>query len=640
MDVHEHSHSKYQLACAEVHPRSRLHGIQVAPDGRTATAVIQHDCDAEEVERDGRSAVRVTPRADLYLLSTGGGYPRRLTDWGDQSHAASWSPDGAWLATEHAGKLQVISAGGGCQRTAYIGGLYHPPLDSGDVQFGGPRWSPDGTTLLFATRDDSRSQLRLAGRNGDWQRTLMETEGYLIGWDWSPGGRQVVAVTRDEDGWVGDVRLIEIKSGACRQLSQEANYEYQRPMALWAPRGRCLLVRSNRSGWSKLWTLGESGEPRPLTTGAWDDYAFRCSPDGQQVLYASRAEQSGSGDDLWIVSLAGGGARRLTEHPGVNVPLAWARGNRIFYWHSSPTEPGDLWSVPAAGGTPQRLTWSAPLGLERKLRAPEEDWVTSEDGTRVPCLIYLPAYYREGDRYPAIVWIHGGPTGASRFDYVPTHNWLANQGYVVITPNYRGSTGHGVAHMEGVAGEGLGKHDLRDVLAAASYVRTLPQVDASRGVGVGGRSWGGYLTLMAATQVPGAFSCAVAGAAISDWRIQQAQTEVRYYDHWLLGGWIYEQEERARERSPVSAVERIQAPLLVYHGEEDRDVPFAQIEQFVMKARQAGVSIDYVTYRAEGHGNRLPRNQQDVLGRTAAFFRRHLQPWNVRDNPSGDQVQY
>jgi dipeptidyl aminopeptidase/acylaminoacyl peptidase len=189
-----------------------------------------------------------------------------------------------------------------------------------------------------------------------------------------------------------------------------------------------------------------------------------------------------------------------------------------------------------------------------------------------------------------------------------------------------------------VSGEGLGRRDLADVLAAAAWVRRHACADTSRGVGIGGRSWGGYLTLMAVTRAPEVFSCAVAGAAISDWTVQQAQTETRAYDHWLVGGWLYEREALARDRSPVTHADRIKAPLLVYHGEADLNVPFAQIGPFVDKARQAGAAVEYVTYPLEGHSNRLPKNQQDVLERTGAFFRRHLQPWNFRDNPPGDQV--
>ena len=143
---------------------------------------------------------------------------------------------------------------------------------------------------------------------------------------------------------------------------------------------------------------------------------------------------------------------------------------------------------------------------------------------------------------------------------------------------------------------------------------------------------------MAVTRAPEAFACAVAGAAISDWTVQQAQTETRAYDRWLVGGWLYEREALARERSPVTGAGRVRAPLLVYHGEADLNVPFAQIGPFVDRVRRAGASVEYVTYPLEGHSNQLPANQADVLEKTRAFFRRHLQPWNFRDNPTAGQT--
>jgi dipeptidyl aminopeptidase/acylaminoacyl peptidase len=143
---------------------------------------------------------------------------------------------------------------------------------------------------------------------------------------------------------------------------------------------------------------------------------------------------------------------------------------------------------------------------------------------------------------------------------------------------------------------------------------------------------------MAVTQAPEAFSCAVAWAAIADWTVQQAQTEVRWYDRWLVGGWLYEREAHARERSPITHAARIKTPLLVMHGEQDKDVPFAQIGPFVERAKASGAPIEYVTFPNEGHGNRLPKHQQDALDRMRTWFRRHLQSWDFRDNPVGDQV--
>jgi dipeptidyl aminopeptidase/acylaminoacyl peptidase len=619
-----------RLAAHEVFPRWALYGFQLSPDGQRLSYVHQ---------RERRVA-------DLCLLPSQGGYPQPFTSAGDFTQPAVWSPDGAWLAVEHDGKLKLIAVDGSQARWIYQDSLYNPPAaqensaaNQSDAQLAYPRFAPDGQSILFAARADYHTILRQVSVDGTWRRDLYAFEGLILSWEWSPDGRAVLLTTRNEDGWTGEIRLVDVDSGAVHTISQEAHYEYQPPLALWAADDQVVL-RSNRSGWSKLWVIDLANQrARPLTTGDWDDNAFCLSPRRDQVVYASRRDQPGSAEDLWIASLSGGEARRLTQQPGVQTPFAWSASGEIFYWHSSPGEPGDLWSVSTQGGAPQRLTFSAQLSLERKLRPALETLIPNHESDHpVPALVYLPVDYQEGQRCPAIVWIHGGPSQVADYGYNRYCSWLANLGYVVIFPQYRGSAGLGVAHMSAVSGEGLGKHDLSDVLAAGRYAQTLPYVDLSRGVGVGGASWGGYLTLMAITQAPELFSCAYAGAAISDWFIQQTHTEVRYYDRWLVGGWIYEQPERAKERSPVTFVERLKTPLLVLHGEQDTSVPYSQIEAFVEKARQGSAEVDFVAYPLEGHMLRKPENQQDALERIQAFFQRYLKPWNYRDNPYANQI--
>jgi len=632
-----------RLTPADVHPRQSLGGFALAPDGRRIALLQVRDRRAAPDAQRGR--VEETPLADVCLLPAGGGYPQPLTATGDVPHPAVWSPDGRRLLLERDGALRSVPLDGGPALPVFSGALYRPRLAPGDAHLGTPRWSPDGRSILLAVREAPETSLLLVGADGRTQRRLMTVAGTIAGWDWAPDGRRAVVVTLGEDAREGTVHLLDVADGAVRTLWREAHAGYQKPLAAWAD-GEQIVLRSNRSGWSKLLVFSAGGPEdglRALTTGAWDESAFRLSADRRRLVFASRADQPGSGDDLWSVPVAGGAPARLTRHPGVNVPYGWGPDGRIAYWHSSPTEPGDLWSIApddgsGAGPAPQRLTWSAPLELEAKLRPPDEVVLTAADGQAVSALVYLPAGHEPGRRYPPIVWVKGGPTGAARFDYAPLLSWLANEGFLVVTPNYRGSTGYGVPFMEAVAGDGLGRSDLADVLAAGEFARAHPAADTARGAGIGGRSWGGYLTLMAVTRAPEAFACAVAGAAISDWTVQQAQTETRAYDRWLVGGWLYEREALARERSPVAGAGRVKAPLFVYHGEADLNVPFAQIGPFVDRVRQAGASVEYVTYPLEGHSNQLPANQADVLEKTRAFFRRHLQPWNFRDNPTAGQT--
>src|SRR5207247_1995283 len=114
------------------------------------------------------------------------------------------------------------------------------------------------------------------------------------------------------------------------------------------------------------------------------------------------AQGRDGGDNLWVSPARGGSSGRLILHPGANAPLSWSRDNRIYYWHSSPSEPGDLWVVEADGGEPERLTWSTPVPLEHKLRPPLERSVQRPDGSTLPVLLYLPKDFdeRHGQKLP------------------------------------------------------------------------------------------------------------------------------------------------------------------------------------------------------------------------------------------------
>lgn len=254
---------------------------------------------------------------------------------------------------------------------------------------------------------------------------------------------------------------------------------------------------------------------------------------------------------------------------------------------------------------------------------------------------------------PALVWAHGGPMACFGFDYNPIAAWLSSLGYVVLVPNFAGSTGFGIALMDRVLGEGCGVADLADCVACAEYLRALEGVDARRGVGIAGHSWGGFLALraMTAPAARGVFACGIACAGIADWFCQQRHTEVRYYDYALMGGWVYEEhvKPRAVAQSPLTHAAELKAPLLVLHGEADIDVPFAQVKAFVEAARAArraddpaAPALEFASFAGEGHGmgGWAPATQADAFQRMRDFLRIHLKPWDFTDNPHGDLTAY
>lgn len=636
----------FRLSVDEVYPQVGIYSVRVSPDAdhlafvfrRSRILTLETEHAQERANGVPKRSLRDSSTAEVCLLALEDGSIRPLLSTGAQFGALSYGPKTAagreLLIYDHSTRvIEVVSTRGRDRRSIFTRRLILPRHELGDDDLARPRWSPDGKSILAAVHRGGNCQLIAISADGSGWRRLLEIEGIISSWDWSSDGQHIVVITRHQDALTGDVLIVDAVSDSQEpiRIASEASFEYRKPVARWSP--NCtIILRSNRSGWSKLWIVNPMDQTaEPLTYGDWDDYAFHINTDGR-IVYASRAEQPGTGDDLWILHPTDRRPERLTCHPGVNVPLGWA-GDTVVYWHTSGTEWGEIWRIDIGEQSGRPLTTSLPIELSAKVASPLEVSVPGPDGD-LSGLVYLPAYHSDGQQHPAIVWVHGGPTRISRLTWDPFCRWLANEGFVVMTLNYRGSVGHGVPHMEAVAGPGLGSSDLDDVLASGNYVRQLPEVDLTRGIGIGGYSYGGYLALMAVTQQPRDFSCAFAGMAVSDWVVAQAETNLRYYDRWLIGGWVYEKSDHAADRSPISHVQNLRVPLLITHGEDDATVPARQMKRFVEKARALGKEVQAKFYPHEGHTLRIRANQQDELNRISSFFRRYLQSWNFVDNPS------
>ena len=359
--------NRCKLIPFEVCPWRAISGVQLAPNGRHLSFVHSRRC-LVELTKESRRTVPQVEHSDLYLISAVGGYPQPITSSGDFFKPAAWSPNGEVLAFERGPGLQTMSWQGADLRTVLRVKLASPSLDIGDAYLSYPTWRPtDGQFILVGTTEAPVATLEVVRADGGAQNRLFSVDGSIVCWDWSPDGRYIAAVTRSQNGWDCQILVLEAETGLVVRTWDEPDCEYKAPIAAWTPDGKHIVFRSNRSGWAKLWIVGlDNAEPCQLTKGDWDDYAFRFSLDGQRIVYASRAatQGRGSGDDLWLMGLCGEPpAAQLTQLPGVTAPLAWSRDGQVYFWHSSPTEPGDLWSVSDGGGNPSRLTTTAPLQL-------------------------------------------------------------------------------------------------------------------------------------------------------------------------------------------------------------------------------------------------------------------------------------
>jgi len=245
----------------------------------------------------------------------------------------------------------------------------------------------------------------------------------------------------------------------------------------------------------------------------------------------------------------------------------------------------------------------------------------STDGFTIEGLLYRPVPLREGARYPALLLIHGGPNDQHTNGWWPFVQYLVGKGYVILAPNCRGSTGYGRAFMDANLKDWAGG-DMQDWAHAVAYLKGLGYVDGDR-IGIWGRSYGGYATLMGVAKLSHLFKAGICQSAPTDLLTFWDQTRVRNLMRRFMGLPV---ENRAlhEDRSAVNFVQDIGAPLLILHGGADAGVPASQAEEMVAALEEAGKVYESKVYAGEGHGFLKVENVMDAAARIEAFLAEHL----------------
>jgi dipeptidyl aminopeptidase/acylaminoacyl peptidase len=305
-----------------------------------------------------------------------------------------------------------------------------------------------------------------------------------------------------------------------------------------------------------------------------------------------------------------------------------------LFWIEADAGPGTNDGNGESARTPHELTQSLPPTVDRsRLVEPQLVHYPSRDGREVPAYLFVPAGLDRSRKHPAIVWIHGDGI-AQNYDgwhvrrdygvYYGFHQYLAQQGYVVIAPDYRGSIGYG-REWRLAPYRDLGGKDYEDVASSVAYLESLLYVDPER-IGVWGLSYGGFLTLQALTRDPELFRCGIDVAGVQDFRDW-------YRDPggpWI-GGRLGDPRENAAaylQAAPIERVDRIARPLLVLHGTADVNVPFLESLKLVDALEKRGKDFDFVVYPGEFHYFRREHVLRDFYRRVQEFFDRNLRPGN------------
>jgi dipeptidyl aminopeptidase/acylaminoacyl peptidase len=631
---------------------------RLSPDGEwIAYTVTTADLEADELS------------TRIWRVPAAGGTAEPLTSETESSSSPRWSPDGRFLAFlsrrgEGPTEVWTLSLRGGeaVRRTDTAQGV--EALE----------WSPDSRRMVLVMQDARPEQIEAKKRRDAGEPAKEETP--------PPHVIDRLQFKEDYEGYLDRYRahlyVLDLDSGRMRQVTS-GDYEDSEPA--WSPDGRTLAFVSDRSEEpdasynTDLWLVpadspdqgasllqltrnrGAEREPAWSPDGKWltygsvtnpaaIDYATfnvgvvsaigeseraltaeldrvvyepRFSPDGKWIYFVM---EDGSEQPLARVPAGGGAVERLIRGADTVVDYDIGARGTVVVELSRPQQPSEVFTL-AGGKLDQRTHVNDELLAGLALGAVEKIRYSSPDGTPIEGFVVKPVGFQEGLRYPVVLWIHGGPMAQYdyRFDFEP-QLWAAN-GYLVVMPNPRGSTGYGEPFTLAIWRQ-WGVKDYEDVMAGVDYVIERGWGDPER-MGVGGWSYGGMLTNHVITRTD-RFEGAITGASAALYVVNYGHDQYqRWWDNELGLPWEPEARSRYDAISPFNRVENVVTPTLIVCGEEDWNVPVINSEQLYLALKRLGKApTQLVVYPGEYHGFQVPSNSVDLYRRYLAWFAEHV----------------
>jgi dipeptidyl-peptidase-4 len=542
---------------------------------------------------DGTKIAFVSDRGDhsyIAVYDVGGRTISYLAPGVDRDTSPTWSSDSKRVAFIRRPGLPF-----GMQTQQGTGGIGNPP---------GPAAVPGGGRGRGAApaAPDARAAAGQGGRGAppsgpiDGLNRAAFTGGYALSF------------------WVGDVA-----TGGAREFwhNQPNDRTFPNITAIqWAGDG--VIFQAEPEEWIRYYSVPVSGNqatPTVLTPGEGMVENIALSSDGRTLVYCTNAGDI-DGRHIWKVLTAGGEAVQLTKGEDIDTyPVLLASGTRVALLSANWQRPQSVAIVTAVGGTAKIIFPTLPKDFPAAAHVKPTNVMTkAEDGLDIHNQLFLPTDLKSGERRPAIVFVHGGPVRQMLLGYhyryfyhlsYGVNQWLANQGYIVLSINYRSGIGYGRSFRTAPNTGGRGNAEYQDVVAGAKYLQSRPDVDPQK-IGIWGLSYGGLLTAQALARNSDIFKVGVDMAGVH------------------LQGSSLDPESVSYKSSAISQIDNWKSPVLLRHGDDDRNVAFSQTVGLVQLLRAHNVYYELIVFPDDVHDPLLFKRWMYEFERTGEFLTRFL----------------
>ncbi len=600
----------------------RIEQVAISPDGKQVAAVVE-----------GQLSVSSATGGDSHSIPLGNKLHAREVTWSTDSKSLAVIAD---LDGEVPQSEVWVYDGGSPKRIAELHGFVETP-----------RFSPDGSKLAVLFIEDIP---RIAGP----LQPMTPMAGVI-----------------DEKIFEQRITTIDLSSGAVRQVTPPDvyvyEYDWQHDGSGWA------VIAAHGSGDNNWWIArlyraeAAGGTLQELYAPKLQIAMPHVSPDGKSIAFIEglMSDEDVVGGDVYMVPITGGAARNLT--PGIKTSpasLAWASDGSILFgenvdgdsgfgrvtlagavthgWKGEEEVTTHFWgnieATYSADGQQSAVIrqtrseapeiWVGPIGKWTKLTSLNEEaaatWGKSKSvhwmngSTPVQGWLTMPKEIVPGKKYPLVITVHGGPSSACTSHWDPLFGAPESlMGYFALCPNPRGSYGQGEAFTRANVKD-FGDGDFKDIVASIDALAKEYPIDTKK-VGIGGHSYGGYMTMWAETQT-NRFAAAVAGAGICDWLSYYGLNDI---DEWMLpffGASIYDDPAVYAKSDPMHFMKHVKTPTLIMVGDRDGEVPMEQSVEWWHALKSQHVPTTLVVYPNEGHAIGRPADRRDYTVRSLAWF--------------------